>query len=452
MSTAQIAAAPAPAAGTRNASALLPAASSRWPALPMLGTYLFVLWGTFITADPISLGPIPFKLVLLAMALGLWLAHRSGRPIPFAAGVIVVAVGMPIVWSIVALFYAHPYAGAQPSPTHMTLEQASRFLYLLIYLPIADYMLHASARRAVAMWAVPVFGLVGLTWLLYVLYHQLGVSLPVELPGNGRDAAKLGPLLGIVTPPGVEPVRIFFANHILLIPMLAVALGWLVVAERRRWSALAVVLVSLAVLYPIHSRGLTIGVLAVVTITAGLSWRTQSLWPAALLVVSITVLLSTGFDTRAAQFLTGDRSDASTQDRVAQAPQLLDGFQLHPIMGSGLGATLPSGFARSPSEPYQFELTYLQILFQNGIVGLALIVGLPLLVCLRCVLVLGMLERRERAMAVAGVAALASMLLAGATNPYLISSYGMLAAAVALALCARGLDLARQPRAPTPNF
>ncbi len=443
MSTAQIVASPAPAAGRRTAAALLPA-TSRWlPALPMLGTYLFVLWGTFITADPISLGPIPFKLLLLVLALGLWLPHRSGRPIPFAAGVIVVAAGFPIVWSIVSLFYVHPYTGAQPSPTQMTLEQASRFLYLLIYLPIADYMLHASARRAVRMWALPVFGLVGLTWILYVLYHHLGVNLPVELPGNGRDAAKLGPLLGVVTPPGVVPVRIFFANHILLIPMVAVALGWLVLSDRRRWWALAVVLISLAVLYPIHSRGLTIGVLAVVMITAGLSWRTGSLWPAGLLVISITVLLSTGFDTRAAQFLTGDRSDASTQDRVVQAPQLVDGWKLHPIMGSGLGATLPSGFARSASEPYQFELSYLQILFQNGLVGLALIVGLPLLVCLRCVLILGALEPQDRAMAVAGIAGIASILLAGATNPYLISSYGMLAAAVTLALCARAVARAR---------
>ena len=420
----------------------------------MLGTYLFALWATFITADPVSVGGIPFKLFLLMLALGLWLPHRTGRQIPFTVPVLIVAVGVPIVWSIVALFYPHPYAGTNPSPTHMTLEHASRFLYLLIYLPIADYTLHASARRAVAMWVLPVFGLITLTWLFYVLYRHLGIDLPVTLTTTGRDAsAKLGPLLGVVTPPGVSPSRIFFANHILIIPAIAVLLAWLVLAGRRRlWWALAAVLVGLAVLYPIHARGLTIGVLIVVLTTAGLSWRTGSIWPSAVLCVSVAVLLSTGFDSRAAQFLTGDRSDPSSQIRVVQAPQLVDGFEERPIMGSGLGATLPSGFTRSSTEPYQFELSYLQILFQNGVAGLALILGLPLLACIRCLLALQRLRRHERIMAVAGIAGLAGMLIAGASNPYLISSYGMLSIAVALALCARAVHLAGDERHGVATF
>jgi len=420
----------------------------------MLGTYLFVLWATFVTADPVSIGGIPFKLFLLMLALGLWLPHRTGRPIPFTIPVCLVAIGVPIVWSIVGLFYPHPYDGMTPSPAHMTLAHGSRFLYLLIYLPIADYTLHASARRAVAMWVRPALGLISLTWLLYVLYHHLGVDLPVTLTTTGRDAsAKLGPLLGVVSPPGVSPARVFFANHILIIPAIAVLIAWLVLADRRRrWWALAAALAGLAVLYPIHSRGLTIGVLAVLLTTAGLSWRTRSLWPSALLCVSIAVLLSTGFDTRAVQFLTGNRSDPSSQDRVIQAPQLLDGFVKRPILGSGLGATLPSGYARSTTEPYQFELSYHQILFQNGVVGLALIVGLPLLAGIRCLLALQHLHRDERVMAVAGMAGLAGMLVAGASNPYLISSYGMLAVAVTLALCARAVQLARERRRGAPTF
>ena len=415
---------------------------ARLPMRAMLGTYLFVIWATFITADPISFGGIPLKLFLLALALAMWFPHRSRGPIPLAIPVIAVAVVVPIVWAVVASYHFHPYAGQDPSPTAMTAEHASRFLYLLIYLPIADAILHANVGPATRMWLVPVVLLCGLTWVLYVLYVKLGVNIGVEITRGGPG--KVGPLLGVVTPPGFTPVRIFFANHILIVPAVAALIGWSLACKgsRIQWPLIAALGFTVVTLYPIHTRGLTIAVLVVLAAVASLSWQIGSAWPAALLAVSVVVLLTTSFDTRAAAFLTGDRSDQSSRDRVVQGPQLIAAFKDRPLLGSGLGATLQSGYYRSPTEPYQFELNYHQILFQNGIVGLAVILGLPLLAMARAVLAMKRLPREESALAIGGVAGVAGLLMAGASNPYLISSYGMLALAVMLALCARAVHLA----------
>ena len=425
------------------------AATGRLPLRAMLGTYLFVAWATFVTTDPIDLIGVPMKLFLLVLALGMWFPYRSRERIPLAAPVAIVAVGVPVVWAVVAGFHFHPYEGQTPSPTLMTLEHASRFLYLLIYFPVADATLRADVGPALRMWLVPALLLLALTWLFYVLHARLGVDLGVSITLGGPG--QLGPLLGVVTPPGVYPVRIFFANHILIIPAAAALVGLaLMRGLPRRPVVIGALLFTLASLYPIHTRGLTIAVLAALATVAALSWRLGTAWPVVVLVVSVAVLLSTSFDTRTAAFLTGDRADASAQDRVAQAPELIEAFERRPILGSGLGATLPSGYFRSRTDPYQFELNYHQMLFQTGIVGLALILGMPLLAMARAIRATGRLARDERALALGGIAGVAGILVAGASNPYLISSYGMLALVVALALCARAIKLGVAPAAAGP--
>jgi hypothetical protein len=421
------------------------------PTPGMWGVYLFVTWTTFTTIDPISFGPLPFKPFLLVLALGLWFPHRSRMRIPFALPVIFVAVGVPIVWSIVATFYPHPNAGLDPSPTSMTIEQASRFVYLLIYLPLADAMIQDDGRRGIAVWVIPALGLCALTWLLYILYNRLGIDIGVSRVSSEPTApSKVGPLAGIVEGSGVGTGRMFFANQIVLLPAIGVLMGLTLRGpslepRKRRWL-LAALMFAIATLFPIHTRGITIGVLCVLVVVAGLSWRLGSIWPVALLGVLGGLLLFTSVDPRATSFLKGERSDASIQERVIQAPQLLEQWRRRPLLGSGLGATLPSGYARSAGTPYSFELTYHAILFQQGLIGLLVILGVPLAAALRSLLALSWLRREERALAIGGAAGIVGLLVAGATNPYLISTFGMLALAATLAVCARGVWLADATR------
>jgi hypothetical protein len=299
------------------------------------------------------------------------------------------------------------------------------------------------------MWVVPVLALCALTWLLYILYNRLGVDIGVSRISTEATApSKVGPLAGIVEAPGQGVGRMFFSNHILLLPTIAVLMGLTLRGpslddRHRRWLLIAL-LFAIATLFPIHTRGITIGMLAVLVVIAALSFRIGSIWPVVMLGAIAALLLLTSIDPRATAFLKGERSDASIQERVIQAPQLLQAWERRPLLGSGLGAVLPSGFARSASAPYSFELTYHAILFQNGLVGLLLIVGVPLYIALGALLALRRLAREERALAIGGAAGIAGLLVAGATNPYLISTFGMLALAATLAVCARAVHLGRR--------
>ncbi len=418
------------------------------PQRGMWATYLFVAWTTFTTIDPIGVGPLPLKPFLLALALAVWFPHRSRMRIPFALGVVLIAIGVPVVWSIVATFYPHPYANISPSPLALTIEHASRFVYLLIYLPLADATLRGDGRRGIAMWVLPALGLAALTWILYILYIRLGIGIGLSrVSAEPTAPSKVGPLAGIVEGQGLGGGRMFFANQIMLLPAIGVLMGLTLrgpsLDQRQRRWLLAGLLFAIATLFPIHTRGLTVGVLVVLVVIAAMSFRIGSIWPIALLGVLAGLLLFTSVDPRATAFLKGERSDASIQERVVQAPLLLEEWRRRPILGSGLGAALPSGYARSASTPYSFELTYHAILFQNGLVGLALILGVPLYAALRALLAIGSLPREERTLAIGGAAGIAGLIVAGATNPYLISTFGMMALAVALAICARSVVLAR---------
>jgi len=428
--------------------------SAPLPAHALWGTYVFVAWTTLTTIDPITVGPLPIKPLLLLLALATWYPYRSRIRIPFTTPVLFVAIGIPIVWSFVAIWYEHPYAGYSPSPVQLMTEHAGRFVYLLIYLPLADAVLQGDGRRGLALWIGPALALCALTWVLYLLNYRLGIDVGVSFVAEeGPARSRWGPLAGVIEAYGQGVGRTAFANQIVIIPAIAVLMGLGLglhgqSARRQRRLLLAGLLFALATLYPIHTRGITIGVFGMLVVIAILSGRIGSAWPIALLGVITALLFFGSLDPGASAFLKGDRSDLSTQQRLVQGPLLLAEWERRPLFGSGLGATLPSGYFRSASQPFSFELTYHAILFQNGIIGLALFLGVPLFAALQSLLAMRWLPRKERALAAAGAAGISGLLVACSTNPYLISTFGMLALAASIAVCARAVHLARDLREP----
>lgn len=412
------------------------------PNLALLGC---VWWITFVTVDPVSLGPVPLKLPILLVALSVWFAHRRHSGLPFTVLVLAVATGVPVVWSVVASAYPHPYAGLTPSPTSMTLEHASHFIYLLIYFPLADYALTKARTHVYDVWLVPVLALCVLTWCLYVAYGYLHLDIGASLSATGLGASsRVGPLAGIVTGAGSGTVRLFFANHILLLPAAAAAVGYALIERRSRRRLLPLAFV-LATLYPTQTRALIFGALVVLAVAAIITARLGSPWPSIAFGVALVLLLvGPTSNNRATAFITNPRDDASIQSRVEQAPELLAAWRTRPILGSGLGATLPTGYIRSQQQPYAFEDTYDAILFQNGLIGLIVIMALPFIACVRALQVIPRLPREERAFAVVGVAGLAGIFAASAVTPYLVSSYGMLAVAAMLASIARAVERGRR--------
>lgn len=116
--------------------------------------------------------------------------------------------------------------------------------------------------------------------------------------------------------------------------------------------------------------------------------------------------------------------EVSNGYRLKQAKSLLRHFRKHPLMGSGFGA-IASDFATG----YRYELSYLDILFKAGIVGLLLFLSFPLrLIWDALRLRFGSAEkfpgRAPRGGAIV-VAIIAGVLLAGATNPYLFAAFGL---------------------------
>jgi hypothetical protein len=151
------------------------------------------------------------------------------------------------------------------------------------------------------------------------------------------------------------------------------------------------------------------------------------------------------------------RNELSTTLRLDQAPQLLRGFRRAVFAGSGLGATLPSGFVRDPSTPWTFELTYLQLLFEVGVIGLAVVLA-PAIACIwRAARSLRGCVLRDRPLGFATLGGLAGFLLAAAGNPYLLTSVGMFTLAVFVAMAERemagqrGTLRARRRSGQTPN-
>lgn len=60
---------------------------------------------------------------------------------------------------------------------------------------------------------------------------------------------------------------------------------------------------------------------------------------------------------------------SSEDERTIQRPYLIKGFLKSPVFGSGFGAY--AGYQRSDEKPWMYELTYYQMLFNLGTVGVA---------------------------------------------------------------------------------
>jgi hypothetical protein len=115
---------------------------------------------------------------------------------------------------------------------------------------------------------------------------------------------------------------------------------------------------------------------------------------------------------------------ASNAYRVREAKSLLRHIRKHPLFGSGFGAIATD---YSPVG-YRYELSYFDLLFKAGIVGLLLFLSFPLR------LVWDALRLRFGRAVVAGdvtqrggavvVAVIGSVMLVASTNPYLFAAFG----------------------------
>ena len=106
---------------------------------------------------------------------------------------------------------------------------------------------------------------------------------------------------------------------------------------------------------------------------------------------------------------------SSEDERSIQKGFLMNAFAEAPVLGSGFGAY--AGYRRSDDSPWMYELTYQQMLFNLGIVGVSLVGGIY---CLYLLLVIRTFRISSRAPAIpfALLVGLVSVLIGVYSNPY----------------------------------
>lgn len=406
-----------------------------WPILVFVVAYL-----TLFTQD-LRLGAVPLKVPLVVVALVVWWLER-GRSLSLAhfrcsREVLALGIAVPVIWSFVAVITRAIGSDVALIDYGDIVEEASRFGYVLLYFPLADLLEDAASTRHRG-WLWPILGLAVITWLLWA-----GMAV---VDAGYRERSTVLAFSGVFSEQDTG-FRVFIANQVLFVPALCLLL---VRALQVRWSwptACGLALL-LSASYHAHTRGLWIALLAagsalVLFQWAGLmrllaqraiAWVLPGLVTLAI-AASSAVLLTEVVD------LPGFLDDQSAGSRVSQASVLFDGWSNQPVLGSGLGARPKGGYVRSIADPWSFELTYLQVLFQIGAVGLLVLLWALTSLFTRTIRTFGRsrTELGQRELSVAGFATLAGVFVASATNPYLLSAFGMLCIALGLALADLGL-------------
>jgi hypothetical protein len=234
-------------------------------------------------------------------------------------------------------------------------------------------------------------------------------------------------------------VRIQFVNDVTL-PFALMALS---VLHRPAWEPVsplvarvmvATIFIAVALAFSRWLFFLSLVVAVLWLLLFAVRRTTALLWVAVLaslgLMAAVAFDLSQPFDALVARF-TSPAVEASDAARVIQIDALLREIARGPLLGRGLGAYAPDVIQRA-SEPYSYEVQWLAILLQLGVLGTSLLL-VPLL---------GLVVSAARVPDARAATVLMCMtglwLVSGFTNPYLISSTSGVVFGV-LAILALGL-------------
>lgn len=128
---------------------------------------------------------------------------------------------------------------------------------------------------------------------------------------------------------------------------------------------------------------------------------------------ALLILPESGLDVGSISHL--QQAFSSEDERTIQKPYLVEGFMKSPLFGSGFGAY--AGYTRSDERPWTYELTYCQMLFNLGVVGVA---ALGILFSVYFVRVAWLLRRFKHGSATpfALLVAYCSLFVGAYSNPY----------------------------------
>ena len=314
---------------------------------------------------------------------------------------------------------------------------------LLVYVlaPALYFLCSAVASpRALRLflWAAAIVAIVGSLMLLAFIGGESG-RIPqvfpqpiVDLMGYGatfRDGGSQARSYGLSSMAAIGPLwtaAIFVGKHPLLPPLpVRIAAAVLAAAASYFANRSAIVLViglapvlAVAVWLIIRPRGtrIVLGARALGTALVTAAAVTVGLALTSPRIEALAPLVSLG---RGVLSFIGVPTDVGKDEsiRVDEQVRVISAWAANPLFGAGFGARIPD-YGRTSERPWVLELQYHVLLFQVGLVGIAIILAM--------VMVSIVLLRRAAAadpayvpvLVVAGTAA-AAMLIANGTNPYL---------------------------------
>jgi len=182
-------------------------------------------------------------------------------------------------------------------------------------------------------------------------------------------------------------------------------------------------LVNITAIVISNTRGLWLGVVAgcgILFLLQKFSYRKMVVF-LLLILVGMTVLNVQEWGNlleRITSILDFSNDNLSNYIRFIQSRELINEFMNHPILGGGFGATLASGYARGLM-PYLFELSYLELLYKLGVVGMFLFLLALIMILIK------FSKTKNESDRFFLVSAYLSFLIISVTNPYIVSSLGM---------------------------
>jgi hypothetical protein len=178
-------------------------------------------------------------------------------------------------------------------------------------------------------------------------------------------------------------------------------------------------------------RGIWIGVAISPFVTLALRWflprvgRAGFNWGVPIKIAAIAAVVALGFNwaysfewSRIQAYFTSALFDSPDAElRQIMFRRLRDGWLQSPVVGFGIGAGL-SDFVRSYDQPWAYELSYMALLYQTGLVGITLYAGAVLWIYLTGIRMIRA-GHRFSSYVVPVLTGMTSFLIANATNPYL---------------------------------
>ena len=131
-------------------------------------------------------------------------------------------------------------------------------------------------------------------------------------------------------------------------------------------------------------------------------------------VVYFDLINLVGFYERIADIFIYNESSA----RQLQFRSLIDGFYENPIFGSGFGGQ--ASIIRNSAQPWHYELTYVKLLFNTGIVGMLLLVCLLSFYTIKS-LRLCRIDKKNYSINVSLIVGFFCVLIVSSSNPYMYS-------------------------------